>query len=94
MVQLLTQLLMKDIVFPFASEIVGAAMEMKEKCKEHKTGPMKDAWKTLDKELYALMNEAEDKEIDGKTYRHIVLNYIEPEEIKLNMFENMMRYLK
>ena len=38
--------------------------------------------------------EAEDKEIDEKTYRHIVLNYIEPEEIKLNMFENMMRYLK
>ena len=69
MVQLLTQLLMQDIEYPFASEIIEAAEKMQNICKEHKTGTMKNEWKKLDKELYALLSEAEDKEIEGTPSR-------------------------
>ena len=68
MVQLLTQLLRNDIVYPFAPESIGAAEEMQKICKEHRgKGPLRNEWMGLNRELFDLLSEAEVKEIEGKS---------------------------
>ena len=68
MVQLLTELLSNKIMFPFASEIIGGAAEMKEKCeeREEEDDEMNKRWDELDQQLYALLRQAKRLKIEGK----------------------------
>ena len=64
MVQLLVELLSSKIVFPFASEIIGASSEMKEKCEEREEGERGEdeetnkLWDGLDDALSSMLKRA------------------------------------
>ena len=69
MVQLLVELLSNKIVFPFASEIIGAAEEMQKKCEEREEGEdseMNKLWESLDDVLTSILKRAKKAGIQAR----------------------------